>query len=91
MSARLLGRIQYGLFASPAYLETRTPPQTPREFCQHDLLYVFDEDAASQWQLVNGTEAFTLLPEHRAETNDPWISKLCAVHDQGICFLPTFL
>lgn len=90
MSARLLGRIQFGLFASPAYLETRTPPQSPKKLRQHDLLNVFNEGAVSQWQLVCGTEAFTLLPEPRAETNDHWIAKLCAVHDQGICFLPTF-
>lgn len=89
MSARLLGRIQFGLFASPAYLGARTPPRTPNKLRQHDLIHVFNEDAASQWHLAHGEEMFKLLPEPHVMTNDHWIAKLCAVHDEGICFLPT--
>lgn len=56
--ARPLGRLDYGLFASPAYLEARGWPQVPGELEQHDLVVFTGGTVKAGWTLHRpGAEA----------------------------------
>lgn len=48
--ATLLGRVEYGLFASPLYLEKRGQPAHPHALEEHDLIYCWPHQ---HWQLNN--------------------------------------
>jgi len=49
--ARPLGRLDYGLFASPAYLEARGCPQAPHDLEQHDLVVFTGGAVKAGWTL----------------------------------------
>jgi LysR family transcriptional regulator, regulator for bpeEF and oprC len=49
--ARPLGRLDYGLFASPGYLHSRGRPQLPAELEQHDLVVFTGGTVKAGWTL----------------------------------------
>lgn len=56
--ARLLGRFDYGLFASPAYLDARGRPQVPPDLERHDLVVFTGGAVKAGWTLHHpGREA----------------------------------
>jgi DNA-binding transcriptional LysR family regulator len=90
MSARLLGRFHFGLFASEGYLKRYGIPERPKDLLQSRLVGFHDGTAAATWQMTNGVEDFSLRPDTKMLSNDYWVVKLSAIHDHGICFVPTF-
>lgn len=75
--AQPLARIEFALFAAPAYLASRGAPRCAEELSQHEVLtYTFhpDRDASGGWRLNN-----TLL------------MGLLAAEGAGIAVLPTLL
>jgi LysR family transcriptional regulator, regulator for bpeEF and oprC len=49
--ARLLGRFEYGLFASPAYLRARGQPSEPADLERHDLVVFTGGAVKAGWTL----------------------------------------
>jgi LysR family transcriptional regulator, regulator for bpeEF and oprC len=49
--ARPLGRFDYGLFASPGYLQARGQPQAPADLEQHDLVVFTGGTVKAGWTL----------------------------------------
>lgn len=90
LTARLLGRFAFGLYAGPGYLERNGCPGEPSELRGHDLIGFHNGEQATLWELANGDREFSLHPSTRFLTNDYWVLKLAAIHDHGICFMPTF-
>jgi DNA-binding transcriptional LysR family regulator len=90
LTARLLGRFAFGLYASPGYLERNGSPASPSELRSHDLIGFHNGETATLWELADGRREFSLQPNTRFLTNDYWVLKLAAIHDHGIAFMPTF-
>jgi DNA-binding transcriptional LysR family regulator len=90
LTARLLARFPFGLYASPGYLAKHGRPPSPRDLRAHDLIGFHNGDSLTLWELENGGEEFSVHPNARFLTNDYWAAKLAAIHDHGICFIPHF-
>lgn len=90
LTARVLGRFSFGLYASPEYIAKRGLPQSPSELRSHDLVGFHNGESVNVWSLRNGGQDFSVQPNAHFLTNDYWIVKLAAIHDHGICFLPEF-
>jgi DNA-binding transcriptional LysR family regulator len=52
LAARLLGRLRYGLFASPAHLARAGTPATPAQLREHPLLMFSTGTGRSAWTLL---------------------------------------
>lgn len=90
LTARLLGRFSFGLYASPGYIERHGMPATPGELRSFDLIGFHHGESLMLWELTNRESEFSLQPNAKFVTNDYWVLKLTAIHDHGICFMPTF-
>lgn len=90
MSARLLGRFRFGLYASPRYLKRKGAPDAPKDLLSHDLLGFYDGQSITNWALTDGKAEFQLKPAPQCISNDYWITKISSIHDHGICFVPEF-
>jgi LysR family transcriptional regulator, regulator for bpeEF and oprC len=88
LSARRLGEIGYGFYASPAYLRTRPAPRHPEDLEHHDLL-VFGA-AGATWPLFRGDETLSLRPKARFSANNNIAVRACAAQGLGIALLPHF-
>lgn len=90
MTGRLLGRFSFALYCSPGYLELHGMPKTPNELRSHDLLGHHNGETTTLWELRSALGEFSLHPNTKLLSNDYWVVKLAAIHDHGICFIPTF-
>ncbi len=90
LTARLIGRFSFGLYASEGYLKRHGSPGSPAELRSHDLIGYQSGESLMLWNLRDDTKEFSLQPHPRFLTNDYWVAKLAAVHDHGICLIPTF-
>lgn len=90
MSARLLGRFRFALYASDRYLQNRGAPKHPKDLLSFDLLGFHDGQTIAPWHMSDGRGEFSVRPETTLVSNDLWVIKLSAIHDHGIAFMPTF-
>ncbi len=90
MSAKLLGRFRFGLFASEGYLAARGLPERPSELLAHNLLGYHDGQTVATWRLTNGRQDYSVRPSPSLLSNDYWIVKLSSIHHLGICLVPEF-
>ncbi|MBS3652112.1 LysR family transcriptional regulator [Pseudaminobacter sp. 19-2017] len=90
LTARLLGRFSFGLYASKGYLEKHGTPSSPNELRSHDLIGFHNGENLTLWELQHDGKEFAVQPNARFLTNDYWVAKLAAIHDHGICFMPHF-
>lgn len=90
LAARKLGDLEYGLFASPAYLARRGVPENPADLTRHDRL-VFSGGASSQalaWQLVSGDVQAEVTGAPRLLVNNSFSVRDAALQGLGIALLP---
>ncbi|MDJ0709553.1 MAG: LysR family transcriptional regulator [Woeseiaceae bacterium] len=90
LSARRLGEIEYGLFASPAYVDTHKDPRDPAELSDHDLI-VFAPRPASSWRLVKGKDFFDVKREPRIVVDSNQAARDLAIAGLGITLVPKFM
>lgn len=88
--AKLLGRLNYGLYASPQYLARRGTPSSPEELATHQSIVMKEPSVRSQVLLVSGASSFAFQPEPAFETNDHWVMKTFCIDGLGIALLPAF-
>ncbi|MFS2099030.1 LysR family transcriptional regulator [Variovorax sp. Varisp85] len=89
--AKLLGRLNYGLYASPQYLERQGMPQAPDELLRHRSIVMKEGSGPSQVLLVSGaSDSYAFRPEPAFETNDHWVMKTFCIDGFGIALLPAF-
>ena len=89
LSARKLGDVEYGLFASPSYIEKNGVPAAPDELPKHALV-AFTPGGKPTWDLVNGADVYSLAPESRFIANDNLFVRRIAADGHGIALLPNF-
>jgi LysR family transcriptional regulator, regulator for bpeEF and oprC len=88
LSARKLGEVSYGFYASPRYLRDHKLPQHPDELKNHELL-MFSPGQAT-WLLVNGVDSVAIKATPRLKANNNLIVRDNAAAGLGIALLPNF-
>ena len=73
------------LCASPAYLNARGAPQTPRDLAEHPCIVIRENEAAfNNWHLVNGKQQATIKVHGPLSTNHGEIAVDWALAGHGI-------
>jgi len=90
LTAKLLGRFSYALYASAAYLGENGVPGRPEELHDHALIGFHTGESLFQWRLESEERQFALDPSPVFVSNDYWVVKLASIQDHGICLLPNF-
>lgn len=90
LSARKLGEVTYGLYATSDYLKRGPVIESVSDLHHHDLIMKMTRGRAN-WILVNGanTEKFTASP--RCAVNSTIAAKNLAIAGLGIAQLPRFM
>lgn len=89
LAARRLGELEYGLFASPAYLQRRAAPAAPEDVAGHALLAFTGGSRASGWRLARGGEQRLVdTSGARLRVNNSFGVRDAAVAGLGIAQLP---
>ncbi len=91
LSARLLMRIDYGLFASPAYLEETAAPTSLEELARHQIVDHGGLAGPRVWIMEGpeGKDEVRVVP--RLFVSDPLAVRLAVIGGGGIAWLPTCL
>lgn len=86
-----LARVQWHLFAGPAYIETRGAPAQPEDLCRHRGLKVGWQPATGQWSLENGDGLTASVPfSPQLCSDDMNTLKQAAADGLGIVALPAY-
>lgn len=89
LAARRLGALEYGLFASPAYLQRRAAPTGPEELASHALLAFTGGARPAGWRLTRGAETRQVdAASARLRVNNSFAVREAAVAGLGIAQLP---
>lgn len=90
-TAKRLGTLTVGLFASPAYLARRGAPQSPAELADHDLLVSTTRSAGAQWGMQKKDRRESLRVVGRVHAaNENFLLEL-AERGVGIVRTPTYV
>lgn len=87
---KLVGRLSYGLYASPLYIKRNGIPKTPQDLGNHVSIRL-TQDAAQSTTLLFSDEAshpYTSRPV--LQTNDFWVMKTFCIDGLGLALLPDF-
>jgi len=88
---KLLGRIGYGLYASPSYLRRKGIPVTPLDIRGHDSIVLGEAGAPPRKMLLHSERhSQPYLPRAAIATNDHWVMKTFCLDGFGIALLPDF-
>lgn len=90
LSARKLGEITYGLYASPVYLEEAAALGTVDDLKRHDLIMKTSSGRAS-WTLVNGQATERVSQAPRCAVDNMVAAKNLTVSGLGVAQLPRFM
>jgi DNA-binding transcriptional LysR family regulator len=91
LTARRIGELQYGLYASPGYLSRRGAPVSPEELVQHDLLVFSAGSHRLGWRLARGGETRRIEAPARLRINNSFAVCDAAVRGLGIAQLPAIV
>lgn len=90
LSARKLGEITYGLYASPDYLKRAAPHRTVEDLKRHDLI-MKTSSGRSTWTLVNGQATEKVSQTPRCALDNIIAAKNLTLSGLGIAQLPRFM
>ena len=88
LAARRLGLLDYGLYASAAYLRRRGPPADPQALRSHALVAYVGAAPQGQWQLTRGDECVRLKLQPRLRVNTSLAAREALQRGLGIGLLP---
>lgn len=87
---KLLGRLNYGLYASPHYLGRHGMPEAPAQLEHHRSIVMSEPSGMAEVLLVSGASSHAFRPKPAFETNDYWVMKTFCIDGFGIALLPDF-
>ncbi|MDR9754958.1 LysR family transcriptional regulator [Pseudomonas sp. SZMC_28357] len=90
LSARKLGEVFYGLYATPEYLKQGPRIKAVSDLKHHDLIMKTTR-GRSNWSLVNGTNSEKVTAVPRCAVNSTIAAKNLALEGLGIAQLPRFM
>jgi DNA-binding transcriptional LysR family regulator len=79
------------LAASPAYLERRPAPRTPRELAEHDCLTISNRRGRNTWRLQGPRGSQEVPINGRFAANDMRVLAQACVAGLGIALLPQLI
>lgn len=88
LAARRLGELEYGLFASPAYLARRGMPRSPEALAGHELLRFSGGSHRQGWRLTKGNLEHRVEAAAKLHVNNSFAVRDAAIHGLGIAQLP---
>ncbi|MBB3447087.1 MULTISPECIES: LysR family transcriptional regulator [unclassified Rhizobium] len=90
LSARKLGEITYGLYASPEYLQRSQPVRSVGDLNEHELVMKSSKGRPS-WTLVNGETTENIFRSPRCSVDNIVAARNLAVAGLGVAHLPRFM
>jgi len=90
LSARKLGEVVYGLYASVDYLEEKPAPSAVSDLKRHDLIMKTTRGRAN-WSLVNSSQTEKIAVPPRCAVNSMIAAKNLVLEGLGIAQLPRFM
>ncbi|WP_417707903.1 LysR family transcriptional regulator [Pseudomonas sp.] len=90
LSARKLGEVVYGLYASVHYLEEKPAPSAVSDLKRHDLIMKNTRGRAN-WSLVNSSQTEKIAVPPRCAVNSMIAAKNLVLEGLGIAQLPRFM
>lgn len=90
LSARKLGEVTYGLYASPDYLRRTAAPSSICDLQAHDLI-MKTSDSRPSWTLVDGEAMEKVSRAPRCTVDNVLAGKNLALSGLGIALLPQFM
>ncbi|GAB4208950.1 MAG: LysR family transcriptional regulator [Tibeticola sp.] len=88
LTARKLGELAYGLYASPDYLARRTAPIDPQDLAGHETLAFSGGSHQATWMLSRGQQVERVSVQPRLKANNVFAVRDAAVASLGIAHLP---
>lgn len=89
--ARPLGQGQPGYYASPAYLQRRRRPRTPRDLEDHACLVFSGSSRVARWKFRTGKKTREVAVRGPVRANSLEVVRLAALRGHGITWLPETL
>ncbi|WP_051242553.1 LysR family transcriptional regulator [Azohydromonas australica] len=87
---KLVGRLGYGLYASPAYVQRHGMPASPTDLAEHASIRIRENPAPGTTVLHCGDESHAYSARPALHTNDYWVMKTFCIDGLGIALLPDF-
>jgi DNA-binding transcriptional LysR family regulator len=91
LSARKLGEVRYGLYASPGYLKRFGTPQEPAELVQHPALVFNGGSHGNAWFLRRDDDVREIAVNARLRANNNYVLLDAACSGRGIAQLPVLI
>jgi len=89
--ATKLGDAEFGLYASPLYLERSGMPQSHIDLPRFDLLAAHNDDRRESWTLQQGAQEVTVEFKPRFICNDLMLLRHAILAGLGIASLPSYI
>ncbi|MBQ0941732.1 LysR family transcriptional regulator [Ideonella sp. 4Y16] len=88
LAARRLGALDYGLYASAAYLRRQGRPDSPAELVQHAQVVYAGAAPQGQWMLTRGDDSHRVKLQPRLRVNTSLAAREALQRGLGIGLLP---
>ncbi len=87
---KLVGRLSYGLYASPAYIRRAGMPSSPTQLVDHASIRLRKSDSAPSSMLHSENSSHPYTARSAMKTNDYWVMKTFCIDGLGIALMPDF-
>lgn len=91
LSARKLGEVTYGLYASPDYLNRSTPLRTVDDLRRHDLIMKTSSGGRTSWTLLNGETTEKVSQTPRCALDNMLAMRNLTLSGLGVAQLPRYM
>ncbi|MFM0051514.1 LysR family transcriptional regulator [Caballeronia grimmiae] len=88
--AKPVGRLSYGLYASPVYARRQGLPSEPKELVRYERIALREPEHTGQIILHSNQTSHPYISRSVIETNDYWVMKTFCVDGMGIALLPDY-
>lgn len=88
LAARRLGILDYGLYASSAYLQRHGQPASPQDLGAHPLVVYAGAAQQGYWQLTRGEDTYRVKLQPRLRVNTSLAAREAMQRGLGIGLLP---
>ncbi len=84
IAVRVSDDLRLAVFASPAYLQSRSIPRTPRDLKDHSCIAFRFDTGVYRWEFEKGRQALTVNPQGTLVLDDSELVVNAALEDVGI-------
>ena len=88
--AKLVGKLSFGLYASPQYVARHGMPMEPKELTAHNSVVLKRSEFSERVMLHSSDTSHKYQSRVAVRTNDYWLMKTFCVDGLGLALLPDF-